>query len=236
MWWQALVRDFRYAFRMFVRNPVFTLLAIVALTLGIGANTAIFTIVNGVLLKPLPYGDPDRLVMVWSTNAIEHRERETVAPRDFVDYRSAGAFEALHATYGFLVPATMTGSTGAEQMIVSAVTPGTFEMLGRTPLLGRTFTEAEASSAIVVSHAFWQSRLGSGSPGHRPRPQHPVPAADDRRGHAARLRVPLSHDARAERVHACIPGGRVAAARARRAGHSGDRSGDADRVAFGSLR
>jgi putative ABC transport system permease protein len=161
MWWHALRVDIRYAFRMFVRNPVFSLMGIVALTLGIGANTAIFTIVNGVLLTPLPYAEPDRLVMVWSTNAIEHRERETVAPRDFVDYRSAGAFSALHATYGFLVPATMTSSTGAEQVVVSAVTPGTFEMLGRAPVLGRHFTDAEASSAIVVSHAFWQSRLGA---------------------------------------------------------------------------
>ena len=74
--------------RMFARNPVFTLLAVAALTLGIGANTAIFTIVNGVLLKPLPYSDPDRLVMLWSTNAIEHRDHDIVAPLDFIDFRA----------------------------------------------------------------------------------------------------------------------------------------------------
>ena len=160
MWWQSLAMDVRYASRMFARNPVFTLLAIVALTLGIGANTAIFTIVHGVLLKPLPYNDPDRLVMVWSTNTLEHRERDTVAPRDFLDFRSATSFSGLHATYGFLVPATMASGGGAEQMIVTAVTPGTFEMLGRAPVLGRHFTEADLQTAVVISHAFWQSRLG----------------------------------------------------------------------------
>ena len=160
MWWQSLAMDVRYASRMFARNPVFTLLAIVALTLGIGANTAIFTIVHGVLLKPLPYNDPDRLVMLWSTNTLEHRERDTVAPRDFLDFRSATSFSGLHATYGFLVPATMASGGGAEQMIVTAVTPGTFEMLGRAPVLGRHFTEADLQTAVVVSHAFWQSRLG----------------------------------------------------------------------------
>src|SRR5262245_10901234 len=159
--WQSLTMDVRYAFRMFARNPVFTVLAVAALTLGIGANTAIFTIVNGVLLKPLPYRNPERLVMVWSTNSLEHRDRETIAPRDFLDYRSAGAFAAMHATYSFIVPATMTGPSGAEQIVVSVVTPGMFEMLGRTPVMGRTFTDDEVKTAVVVSHPFWQSRLGS---------------------------------------------------------------------------
>lgn len=161
MWWQSLAFDLRYAARSFARNPVFTLLAITALTLGIGANTAIFTIVHGVLLKPLPYRDPDRLAMLWSTNALEHRERDTIAPRDFIDFRDASAFSALHATYGFLVPATLTTTAGAEQVVVTAVTPGTFEMLGRAPVLGRTFTDQELSTAVIVSHGFWQSRLGA---------------------------------------------------------------------------
>ena len=174
---RSVLSDLRYAFRMFARNPGFTLVAIAALALGIGANTAIFTIVHGVLLKPLPYADPDRLVMVWSTNAAEQRDRDTVATRDFLDFRSAGAFSGLHATYGFLVPATLTTNAGAEQMVVGVVTPGTFELLGRAPIVGRPFTQAEADSAVVVSHAFWQSRLG-GDPNvagrtvniqHRPR-------------------------------------------------------------------
>jgi putative ABC transport system permease protein len=159
--WQSLLMDARYACRMFARNPVFTLLAVGALTLGIGANTAIFTIVNGVLLRPLPYADPGHLVMVWSTNGIEHREHDVVAPLDFFDFRKAGAFTELHAAYSFLVGAALTSPAGAEQILVSGVTPGMFEMLGRTPALGRTFTEQEAATAVVVSTGFWRARLGS---------------------------------------------------------------------------
>jgi predicted permease len=159
--WQSLVFDVRDAARTLRRNPLFTLLALGALTLGIGANSAIFTIVQGVLLKPLPYKDPDRLVMIWSTNTLEHRDRDTVAPRDFLDFRGASSFADLHATYGFLVPANLTTAAGAEQIIVTAITPGTFEMLGRMPAIGRTFTEDERNTAVVVSHAFWQSRLGA---------------------------------------------------------------------------
>jgi putative ABC transport system permease protein len=159
--WQSLLIDARYACRMFVRNPVFTLLAVAALTLGIGANTAIFTIVNGVLLRPLPYADPGRLVMVWSTNAVEHRDHDVVAPLDFLDFRKAGAFSELHAAYSFLVGAALTSPSGAEQILVSGVTPGMFEMLGRAPALGRTFTPQEAGTAVVVSHGFWRARLGA---------------------------------------------------------------------------
>jgi putative ABC transport system permease protein len=160
MWWQSLTMDARYAWRMLGRNPVFTAFAVLALALGIGANTAIFTIVNGVLLRPLPYADPDRLVMVWSTNTQEHRDRETVAPLDFIDYRKASAFSSMEATYSFLVPATMTGPGGAEQIIVTAVTPGMFDLLGRSPLLGRPFTGTELQTAVMVSYTFWQTRLG----------------------------------------------------------------------------
>ena len=158
--WQSLLFDVRYAARTLVGNPVFTMLAVAALTLGMGANTAIFTIVHGVLLKPLPYSDPDRLVMLWSSNTLEHRDRDTVAPRDFIDFRNASGFSALHATYGFLVPANLATAVGAEQIIVTAITPGTFEMLGRAPAIGRTFTDQELNTAVVVSHGFWQSRLG----------------------------------------------------------------------------
>jgi len=159
--WQSLGSDVRYAGRMFARNPVFTTLAIAALALGIGANTAIFTIVNGVLLKPLPYGQARDLVMVWSTNSAEHRDRDTVAPLDFLDYRKAGAFVDMHATYSFIVGAALQTANGMEQIVVTAVTPGLFEMLGRQPAIGRTFTEQDLHTAVIVSNRFWRARLGA---------------------------------------------------------------------------
>ena len=159
--WRSIGSDARYALRMFVRNPVFTALAVAALALGIGANAAIFTIVNGVLLKPLPYSDPSRLVMVWSTNAIEHRDRDVVAPLDYLDYRKAAAFGDMQATYSFIVGAPLTTAAGTEQIVTTAVTPGMFELLGRSPVLGRTFTPADVQTAVIVSHRFWRSHLGS---------------------------------------------------------------------------
>ena len=161
MWWQVLLADATFAWRMFVRNPVFSALAVVALALGIGANTAIFTLVDGVLLRPLPYSQPDRLVMVWSTNEREHRDRDTVSPLDFLDLRKASAFSSVQASYSFLVAATLTGPSGAEQVVVTAVTPGMFEMLGRAPVIGRSFSDAELDTAVVVSYNFWRTRLGA---------------------------------------------------------------------------
>ena len=158
--WRSLGSDARYALRMFLRNPVFTCLAVAALALGIGANSAIFTIVNGVLLRPLPYSDPDRLVMVWSTNAIERRDRDVVAPADYLDYRKAGAFADMQAAYSFIVGAALQTDAGTEQIVTTAVTPGMFEMLGRSPALGRPFTPADLQTAVIVSHRFWRSHLG----------------------------------------------------------------------------
>src|SRR4051812_21110117 len=140
MTWQSWWMDARYARRMFARNPVFTVLAIAALALGIGANAAIFTVVNSVLLRPLPYADPGRLVMVWSSNAAERRDHDVVAPLDFLDYGKAAAFEDLQATYSFIVRTSLDSPSGADQILVTAVTPGMFAMLGRQPAMGRVFT------------------------------------------------------------------------------------------------
>jgi hypothetical protein len=160
MWWQILANDARYAFRMFRRSPVFAVLAVAALGLGIGANTAIFTLVDGVLLRPLPYASPDRLVMIWSSNQREHREHDSVSPLDFMDFKRASAFSSVEAVYSFVIGGTWSTNTGAEPITFTAVTPGLFDTLGRAPALGRTFTSTDLQSGIIISYDFWQRRLG----------------------------------------------------------------------------
>src|SRR5262249_16502890 len=148
-----------YAARLLGRSPLFSSLAILALALGIGANTAIFTVVRSVLLKPLPYDDPDRLVMVWSTNPAAHHDRDPVAPLDIMDFRSAASFGSVQSTVGFIATtAWITGSGPADRMTVTSVTPGLFEMLGRRPQLGRLFTEQEDPTSVLISDTFWRTR------------------------------------------------------------------------------
>src|SRR5262249_37093268 len=126
------------------------------------ANTAIFTVVDSVLLKPLAYDDPDRLMMVWSTNPAARHDHDPVAPLDVMDFRGAASFSSLQATVGFVATtAWISGSGSADRITVTAVTPGLFDMLGRRPDLGRLFTEKEDPNAIVISNAFWRTRLGS---------------------------------------------------------------------------
>jgi putative ABC transport system permease protein len=159
--WQSLAVDLRYAARLVRRSPVFSSVAVFALALGIGANTAIFTVVRGVLLTPLPYVNPDRLVMIWSTNGTGGGHLP-VAPLDAVDYRSAASsFSALEDTTSFVAGVSLINASGAaEQITVTSVSPGMFEMLGRSPVVGRVFTAADPATSLVISHAFWQRRLG----------------------------------------------------------------------------
>src|SRR6185437_1006981 len=124
-------------------------------------NTAIFTVVDGVLWKPLAYADPGRLAMVWSTNTAEHRDRDVVSPLDFLDFTHARSFAGLEAYYSFVVGAPLQMPDGAEQILVSGVTTGMFDMLGRAPVLGRNFTPADIPTAVIVSDGFWRARLGS---------------------------------------------------------------------------
>lgn len=160
--WGALALDLRYAARLMRRSPVFSLLAVAALALGIGANTAIFTVVRSVLLKPGPYTEPGSLVMVWSTNLATGGGRSPVSPLDAMDLRGAASFSSLHATTSFVATTALIGGSGiAERITVTAVTPGLFEMLGCAPEMGRLFAEKEDPNAILVSDAFWRTKLGA---------------------------------------------------------------------------
>ncbi len=165
---ETLIRDIRYGLRSFLKRPGFTIVALLALALGIGANTAIFSLVNAVILRPLPYPDPDRLVWVWG-NVRNGPNRASVSPPDFLDFRSQNkTFEQFAATGTLPLSASLTGSGEPEILTVSAVTGNYFQALGVAPALGRGFTldnERPGNDQVtVLSYAFWQKRF-AGNPG-----------------------------------------------------------------------
>jgi putative ABC transport system permease protein len=156
----SLATDIRYAVRLFVRAPAFTALAVMALALGIGANSAIFTIVNGVLLQPLPYSDPDGLVMIWGVNEAQGGSPSTMLEGDVIDIRRASATLArLEAFQANIIPIVVTVDANAGAANAVAVTPGMFRLLGREALLGRVL-QPEDRLTLVLSHGYWQRQFG----------------------------------------------------------------------------
>jgi putative ABC transport system permease protein len=161
---ETLLRDVRYGIRSLAKRPAFTAIALIALALGIGANTAIFTLVNAVLLRPLPFAEPDRLVWVWG-NIKGGGNHASVSPLDFLDFRQQNTtFEEFAASIGVPVPLNLTGNGEPERLQGAAVTGNYFQALGVKPLLGRTFlleNEKPGSDQVVVlSYGLWQKRFG----------------------------------------------------------------------------
>jgi putative ABC transport system permease protein len=164
-WWMhALIQDLRYAVRMLVAQPGASLIALLTLALGIGANTAIFSAVNAVLLRPLPYNDPDRLVMVWEKRATEGVFNNVVAPADYIDWaRMNAVFESTAAVWS--VTTDLTGSGEPARLFTGLVSPPFFDVLGIRPALGRSFRSEERmpgqQRVAMLGHALWQNRFGS---------------------------------------------------------------------------
>jgi predicted permease len=160
-WLDTLVRDVRYGLRSFVRSPGFTVTALATLALGIGANTAIFTVLNSVILRPLPYVDPGRLVMVWGLNERQGAVRPSgLIEGDVFDIRrDARSFAQLEAFQANLVPITMRVGANALPAQAVSLTPGTFALLGRQPILGRSLQDGDRF-AIVLSYGYWQRQFG----------------------------------------------------------------------------
>jgi putative ABC transport system permease protein len=153
----------RHALRQFKNSPAFFLIAVAALALGIGANTAIFTAVEALLLRPLPYGEPNRLVMVWEDASFLGFAHNTPAPANFKDWRTENQVFTDMAAFRYRT-ASLTGDQAPEQITGGAVTPNFFDVLKVQPFLGRPWTEAEDSSksaAVVISYKLWQRRFGS---------------------------------------------------------------------------
>jgi predicted permease len=164
MWLETLFQDLHYAMRMLRRSPGFTTVAVLTLALGIGANTAVFSVVNTVLIRPLPYPESDRLVEMWSTNPNANRwGRWTAYPR-FVDWRrESKAFEEMAAVRTWVV--NLGGGDHPESLYSVVTSSRLFRVLRVRPLLGRTFLPEEDQPGhdhvIILSHGLWQRRFGS---------------------------------------------------------------------------
>jgi putative ABC transport system permease protein len=159
---QALRQDLRYAFRMLAKSPGFTAVAVLTLALGIGANTAIFSVVNAVLLKPLPYKNADRLVMVWEQNPHRGWFENIVSGANFVDWKKQNhVFEGMAAFESNYF--NLTGEDKPEEVAGERVTTNLFPLLGVQPLRGRLFLPEEENkgrAAVILSYGLWQQRYG----------------------------------------------------------------------------
>ena len=159
----TFLQDIRYGIRGLLKNPVFTVIAVLSLGLGMGANTAIFSLVNAVLLQPLPFHEPDRLAIVWEEASFAGFPRNTPAPANYADWKTQNqVFEdmAAFASRSY----NLTGDGEPQRVNGDAVTANLFPLLGVQPALGRVFFEEddkpESARTGIISYGLWQSRYG----------------------------------------------------------------------------
>lgn len=157
------MQDVRYAIRSLRRQPIFALVAVLTLTLGIGGNTAIFSLVYQILLRPLPYPDAERLVFIWNSYPLMGLEQASVSIPDYIDRKTqAPGIEDATLFTGRALSLSEGGQ--AEQVRALAVTPSFFSTLQRQPMLGRGFTEEEATPGadrqVILAYGLWRSRFG----------------------------------------------------------------------------
>lgn len=162
-WWTGMFQDLRLAGRGLLRAPAFTLTAVLVLALGIGLNATVFSVLRGVVMRPLSLPSSDRVVAIYSSNPAAGWPEFSVSPTDFLDWsRDATSFRALVAWYDY--EAAATGMGPAEQVPVLAVTSGFTEVTGVRPMLGRSFVAAEfergAPRVVLISYGAWSSRFG----------------------------------------------------------------------------
>jgi putative ABC transport system permease protein len=162
MGWDMLRADLRHTLRLAIKTPVFTTLTVLALALGIGATTAIFAVVNGVLLRSLPYRDDGRLVNIWSFNTLENRPRNPISPANFLDFQKMNTtLDGLEGYFTFVTPAQLQTDAGTEVAYSNFVTSNLFNMLGRPAALGRVFTAGEENGVVILSDGYWRRRWGA---------------------------------------------------------------------------
>ena len=161
---EGLVQDLRYACRSLAGRPGFAAVTVLVLGLGIGANTAIFSVVDAVLLRPLPFAQPDRLV--WAYGSVrDGPDRASVSPLDYFDYRAQNrSFAQLGAAVAVPVPLSLTGASEPRRVVSAVVSGNYFDALGVKPALGRAFAvdneRPEHNQVVVLGHALWQGHFG----------------------------------------------------------------------------
>jgi predicted permease len=159
-----MFQDLRYGARMLLKTPGFTFVAVLTLALGIGANTAIFSLVNAVLLRPLPYQDPDRLAMLWTDDPKRNIREEGTSYPNFLDWRSQNQSFTDLAILSRGIPVVLTGGDESERVMREFVSANLFPLLGVAPALGRTISsddEQRRTRVVVLSHGLWQRRFGA---------------------------------------------------------------------------
>ena len=160
---QTLLHDLRYGIRMLLKSPGFTTVAVITLALGIGANSAIFSVVNAVLLRPLPYRDPDRIVEVWNKATRAGYSQLNLSAPEFIDYLDQNrTFEQMAAIRGQIFNLGATGMP--EQILGQRVSASFFRVLGVEPALGRSFLAEEdqpgKDHVVILSYGLWHRRFG----------------------------------------------------------------------------
>jgi putative ABC transport system permease protein len=157
-----LGQDIRYGLRMFAKNPTFTAIAVLAISLGIGANTAIFSVVNALLLRPLPYKSPDQLVEIWENAAHLGFPKNTPSPANFVDWRQQSTlFDGMAAFTERRF--NLSGAGEPERLDGRRVSVNIFDLLGIKPIIGRTFVPEEdkpGTNVVLLNESLWKRRFG----------------------------------------------------------------------------
>jgi putative ABC transport system permease protein len=164
-WVEDLARDLRHALRMLRRSPAFATTAAATLALAIGATTAMFSVLNAILLRPLPYQSPDQLAMLWTEDPAQNLREGRSALWEVEQWRGQNRSFADMATFD-AVSMTLMGADGAEQIVGASVSANLLSLLGVQPVQGRTFSTEEAEQRqrlVLISHRFWQTRLGGSS-------------------------------------------------------------------------
>ena len=160
---EKLFQDLKYGFRSLRTKPGLSLIALLTLALGIGANTALFSILYATLWKPLPFHDADRLAIIWETDPSRDKFQNVVNPANYADWKEQnGVFRDI-AAFAQTGSVNITGTDQPELVSIQYSTPNLFDVLGVKPALGRNFTTRDGigeDRTVILSHGLWQRRFG----------------------------------------------------------------------------